>query len=198
LLHRSHQMRAIRTRIRNHTRKRRRIQKDDGQAVRTATASTESPPEPEKGEAQSAITAPLVKLTTLTNYTNHSTLTGNLQAEGSGGSALPQLLVRAINRAQLLILASMQSTPKKSVLNFWLDAKISSYSLLRERREKRGPKASPFFPLPLISLFAKANKKRMGGGKPLSPASCALVPQAGGEPLLLVLRRLVGRLYEQR
>jgi hypothetical protein len=135
LFHRSHQVRAIRARVRHHTRKRRRIQKDDGKAVSSATTSTESPPGPEKE--------------------------------------------RAPNRTQLLIFASMQSAAKKSVIIFWLDAKISSYSLYRER--ELGVEDSPLrvarkqaIPLSPSRLFAKANKKRVGGVNPFSLRAGAL------------------------
>jgi hypothetical protein len=145
----------------------------------SATTTPESPPGSEKEEArQPAITARPDKTQLTNNYSNDITQSAHLQA---GGSSLPQLasqLVRAVNQTQLLHFASMQSMTKNAVVIFWLDAICSSYSLLRER-EKRGPKASPIFPLPLSRLFAEANKKRRGGGKPLSPASCALAPQAG-------------------
>ena len=91
----------------------------------------------------------------------------------------------------------MQSAAKKSVIIFWLDAKISSYSLYRER--ELGVEDSPLrvarkqaIPLSPSRLFAKANKKRVGGVNPFSLRAGALASQASGKPHPFRFREVSG------
>jgi hypothetical protein len=166
-------MHPVRKRIRYHARERRRIQKDDWQAVRTATTSTESPPGPEKEEvATDCKTARPQKHSTLTNYIYRSILTGKLQA----GSDLPPLTSQLVFVSQLAQMAAMPAIGKNAVVNELLAVIRCSYYL---PDKIMGPK------LPLLSslhiLITKVTKKKRGAGA--SPTSDAW----GWTPLFRIL-----------